>query len=703
MAKRKNDPQAELPFDDPSPSDGAAGPLDGAAADEEGPATEALGADAQDDAAAGSALDDEHGPFRQMIDSYFMQYASYVICERAIPNLADGLKPVQRRILHALHEKDDGRFIKVANVVGHAMQYHPHGDASIADALINLTNKGYLIEGQGNFGNIFTGDRAAAPRYIECRLTELARTQMFNKRLTQFVPSYDGRNREPVTLPAKLPLLLMLGAEGIAVGLSTRILPHNFVELLEAQICILRKQPFQLLPDFPQGADMDASGYDNGCGSVRLRAKIEKSRPGRLVIREIPYGCSTESMVASIEEAARRKKAPVKSISDFTAERVEIELHLQAGADQDKAVDALYAFTACESTLHGNPVVIRDRRPVRLNVSDILRENTRQLLELLKGELTYRESDLLDALHNRTLTRIFIEERIYKRIEQCQTQEAVEAAIRAGLAPFRKELQRDPTAEDIEMLLALRIRRISLFDIEKNRKEIESILAELETVRKNLGRLTSYAIKALKDLIARYGALYPRQTRITRFGEVEIKELTARELRLSYDRQNGYLGWNVEGDVVAECSSYDKLLLVWKDGRYKMLAPPEKLFVDKTLLHCGKYDRDQVFTVVYSADQLTYLKRFTPGGAILNKEYSCALPDARLHLLEAGTPETLYVKYRPAKNQRIHRQSFRPETVPVKSAKARGNHMTSKSIASISTRRPADWEEDARHATLNLS
>ena len=642
------------------------------------------------------------GPLRDLIDSNFLQYASYVIRDRAIPDLDDGLKPVQRRILWSLWENDDKRFIKVANIVGHTMQYHPHGDASIGDALVTLVNRGYLIEGQGNFGNIHTGDPAAASRYIECRLTELARTQLFNEELTEFIPSYDGRNQEPVTLPAKLPLLLMTGAEGIAVGLSTRILPHNFIELLEAQIAILRKQPFEILPDFLQGADMDASGYENGNGSVRLRARIETGKAGRLVIKEIPYGCSTESLVASIEDAARRKKVPVKSINDYTAERVEVELQLQSGADPVKAIDALYAFTACEATLHGNPVVIHERRPVKMTVDEILRENTRQLLRILKGELTHRENDLLDAWHTRTLTRIFIEERIYKRIEQCKTQAAVTDAVLKGLAPFRKELQRDPSPEDVDMLLALRIRRISLFDIEKNKKEIESILAELKAVRKNLARPTAYAIAEIKALIKQYRGLYPRRTRVTSFKTVEIKELTARELRIGYDRQNGYLGWAVEGDTLLECSSYDKLLLIWKNGRYKTLAPPEKLFVDKTLLYCGKPDREKVFTLVYTSDQLTYMKRFTIGGTILNKDYLCTLPDARVHLLQEGTPETLYVKYRPAKNQRIHRQTFQPGTIPVKGAQARGNHMTSKSIERIATQQPAGWEDDVRTATLPL-
>ncbi len=643
---------------------------------------------------------EEHGPLKTMIDDYFMQYASYVICERAIPNLADGLKPVQRRILHALHEMDDGRFIKVANVVGHTMQYHPHGDASIADALVNLTAKGFLIEGQGNFGNIHTGDRAAAPRYIECRLTELARTQVFNKHLTETIASYDGRKQEPVTLPSKLPLLLMTGAEGIAVGLSTRILPHNFIELLEAQVACLRKKPFTLLPDFPQGACMDASGYEDGDGSVKLRARIESGRGHRLVIREIPFGATTESVIASIEEAARRKKVPVKSISDYTSDHVEIELTLQQGAAPDRAIDALYVFTACQNSLTANMVVIHNRRPAKMTVTEILRENTAQLLRILEGELKHREHELLEALHARTLTRIFIEERIYKRVEKCKTQEAVNQAVLRGLEPFHKELQRAPDAADVDMLLSLRIRRISLFDIEKNKKDIAALRTELEQVRANLAKPVPYAVDILKKLIKKYRDRHPRRTRIAAFKPVEVKALTARELTVGYDKESGYLGTAVSGAMHVECSSYDKLALIWADGRYKVIPPPEKMFVDHTLLHAGKADRDKIFTMVYTAQGLTYVKRFALGGAILSKEYLCTLPDARIRFLEEGTPEALYVKYRPAKNQRIHQQTFQPGTLPVKGAKARGNHMTSKSIARIATKKPAGWENEAQNGLM---
>src|SRR5579862_9259581 len=409
-------------------------------------------------------------PLHRRVNTSFLEYASYVIRDRAIPHIADGLKPVQRRILWALHRADDGRFTKVANVVGDTMKFHPHGDASIGDALVVLANKRYLIEGQGNFGNIFTGDPPAAARYIECRLTDLARTELFNDEITEFVPSYDGRNKEPVTLPSKLPLTLMLGTEGIAVGLSARILPHNFPELLEAQIAILKKQPFKCLPDFQTGGLMDARDYQDGKGSVKVRARIKAKDESTVLITEIPPSTTTDSLMASIEDAARKGKLKVKSINDFTSENVEIEIKCPGGVDAEKMVDALYAFTNCEVTIASRITVIKNNRPVELTVSEVLRENTAQLVAVLKRELELREKQLLDELHYRTLERIFIEERIYKAIEKCKTNEAVFAAVYDGFKPFKKELVREMVDADVERLLQVRIRRISLFDINKHRE-----------------------------------------------------------------------------------------------------------------------------------------------------------------------------------------------------------------------------------------
>jgi len=649
-------------------------------------------------------LHEEHGPLKKLVDFNFLQYATYVICDRAIPTLEDGLKPVQRRILHALKEKDDGRFIKVANIVGHTMQYHPHGDASIADALVTLTNKRYLIEGQGNFGNIYTGDRAAASRYIECRLTPLARNEIFNKELTEWIPSYDGRNKEPVTLPCKLPLMLMLGADGIAVGLSTSILPHNFIELLEAQIEILREKKrtpveLNLLPDFQTGGLMDVSEYNKGNGKIKLRGKIETRKNNCLVITELPHGVTTETLTASIEDAVKKKKVPVRAIDDFTAEKVEIELTLSQGALQDKAIEALYAFTKCENSVSSRLICLRENRPVEMTVDEVLRFNTQQLLEILEGELTLKKNKLLDEFHNKTLVQIFVENRIYKKIEQCKTYEAVIKAIYKGLEPFKKQLKRKIVDEDIEMLLGVRIKRISLFDIEKNRKDIDDILAELAQVEKDLKGLKGYATRYLKRLIKEYKAEYPRRTEKSSFKEVEVRELTATELQIKRD-ENGYIGTNVKGETILECSSLDKLLVVWTNGQYKVMPPPEKLFVDGNLERCEIFDRDKQFTAVYTDSRITYLKRFKVGGAIMNREYFLTQGEkSKLQLLVDGAPEAIYVKYNKAKNQRIHQQRFSPAEIAVKGVKSRGNRMTTKSIKYIGSEPGRWWDHDDEDST----
>src|SRR6266702_3781648 len=505
-------------------------------------------------------------PFHRRVDRSFLDYASYVIRDRAIPNLADGLKPVQRRILWALHEKDDGRLIKVSTVAGHAMQYHPHGNASIEDALVVLVNKRYLIEGQGNFGNIFTGDIAAAPRYIECRLTELARSEIFNDEITEFVPSYDGRNQEPIALPSKLPLLLMLGTEGIAVGMSSRILPHNFPELLQAQIAILKKQPFKCLPDFQTGGLMDARGYKDGIGEIKVRAKIKIKDDSTVLIKEVPPTTTTDSLMASIEDASRKGKIKVKSVNDFTSEVVEIEIKAPGGVSAEQLVDALYAFTDCEVTIASRIVVIRNNRPAELAVSDVLRENTTQLVETLKRELELRAAKLQDELHYRALERIFIQERIYKKIEQCKTNETVLAAVEDGFKPFRKELARDLAAADVERLLQVRIRRISLFDINRHREEMEKAQADLAETRKNLKNLTKYVIGHLEALLVKYGPLYPRLTKSSRYDEVDAKEAAFKAFKVAYDREPGYVGHKVSGEEFnVDCTKFDKIILVFKD------------------------------------------------------------------------------------------------------------------------------------------
>ncbi|HWV98314.1 MAG TPA: DNA topoisomerase IV subunit A [Candidatus Acidoferrum sp.] len=642
-------------------------------------------------------------PLHRRVNRSFLDYASYVIRDRAIPNLADGLKPVQRRILWALHQMDDGRFMKVANVTGQTMKYHPHGNASIDDALVVLTNKRYLIEGQGNFGNIFTGDPAAAPRYIECRLTQLAREELFNDEITEFVPSYDGRNQEPVTLPSKLPLLLMLGTEGIAVGMASRILPHNFPELIEAQIAILKKQPFKCLPDFQTGGLMDARGYKDGAGEIKVRAKIKVKDESTVLIKELPPTTTTESLTDSIEDASRKGKIKVKSINDFTSEEVEIEVKAPSGVSAQQLVDALYAFTDCEVTIASRIVVIRNNRPVEMTVSEVLRENTDQLVEILKRELELKQSKLQDELHFRTLERIFIEERIYKRIEHCKTNEAVQAAVVEGFKPFRKQMHRELAAADVERLLQVRIRRISLFDINQHREEMEKVKAELEETRRNLKNLTKYVIAHLDALLAKYGPVYPRQTKSSRYDEVDAKEVAFKSFKVAYDRDSGYVGHKVSGEEFkVDCTKFDKLIMVFRDGHYQVVELPEKLFVGPDVFYAGLPERDRVFTCAYTNREATYLKRFTFGGTILNKIYHCIPPKSKVLFFEPDTPAELFIKYKPAPYQKINQQTCAPSQVEVKGPKTRGRQISIKDVSSINSKPSRGWDPEALTTKLEF-
>lgn len=643
-------------------------------------------------------------PLHKRMDRSFLEYASYVIRDRAIPSLADGLKPVQRRILWAMHRMDDGKLHKVANVVGQTMPFHPHGDASIEDAIVVLTNKRYLIEGQGNFGNIFTGDPPAASRYIEARLTELARTELFNDELTEFVPTYDGRNQEPVALPCKLPLLLMLGTEGIAVGLSARILPHNLIELLQAQVAILEDKPFKLVPDFPTGGLMDAKDYDDGRGSVRVRARIRVKDEDTVVITEIPPGTTTDSLIGSIEDAAKKGKLKVKSIDDFTSEKVEIAVDVPKGVDPRKLVDALYAFTQCEQSISSRIVVIRDNRPVEMTVSEVLRANTAQLVDLLRRELELKRDKLELELHQKTLVQLFVENRIYKRIETAKTAEAVQREIHEGFKPLRKQMRRDLTDDDVEMLLRVPIRRISLFDIQKHRDEMEKMQAELNQTLKHLKNVTGFAIARLKGLITRHGPDFPRLTRSGRFDEVEAKDVAFKTFKVSYDRESGYVGYKVSGDeFTLMCSKFDKLLLVFRDGRYKVVELPEKLFVGQDLIQCLHPDRDRVFTMAYSTRDATWMKRFTFGGTILGKEYQlCPEPKSKVLFFEAETPEIVYIKYKPVPHQRVGQQTAKPADLAVKNAKSRGHQVSIKDVASINSRKPRNWDDSEPTTALKF-
>ncbi|MEW6218018.1 MAG: DNA topoisomerase IV subunit A [Thermodesulfobacteriota bacterium] len=562
---------------------------------------------------------------KRLFEKNFVEYSSYVIRDRAIPELEDGLKPVQRRLLHTLYKMDDGRFHKVAGVVGETMKLHPHGDASIYAALVNLANKGFLIDRQGNFGNIYTGDAASAARYIECRLSPLARETLFNPDLTEFVPSYDGRTEEPVALPARLPLLLMQGAEGIAVGMATRILPHNFGELLHAQKAILRGEPFVLYPDFPTGGLVDVAGYDAGNGRVRCRARLEKKDERTIVIREIPYGTTTESLIDSVEKAARAGKIKIGAINDYTAETVEIEIRLARGVSAQDTIPALFAFTDCELAIVPSLTVIRDNTPVILTVTEVLRHNTKKLVQDLERELTIERGRLLDQLQAQTLEQIFIEERLYKGIEESGSLKAALAAIAEGIAPFRERLVREATFEDLERLLEIRIRRISRYDIDKRRREIKATRDEIALVEKKLTDLVGVALTYLDHLLDKYAAAHPRRSEIASFEEVVAREVAPANLTVGYDREHGLLGHGIKAASGEgfPCSEYDRVLLFFRDGRYKVIAAPEKLYVGPDLLWAGRLEEGLIFNLLYrhGTDNLTYAKRFGTPKFILDKEY----------------------------------------------------------------------------------
>jgi topoisomerase IV subunit A len=633
------------------------------------------------------------GPFKRLMEDNFLKYAAYVIRDRAIPDLDDGLKPVQRRILFSLHENDDGKFTKVANIVGYCMQFHPHGDASISEALISLANRSYLIDRQGNFGNLFTGDPPAASRYIECRLTDLARNELFNEELTEFTPSYDGRKQEPVTLPAKIPLLLMLGAEGIAVGLSTRILPHNFCELIAAQIAILNKKPFSILPDFQQGGLMDAQAYDDGRGHILVRARIEQRNERTLVIRELPFGATTESLIASIEEAARKGKIKIRGINDFTAGEAEIEIQFPPEQNLNRAVEALYAFTQCQTQIGSRIIVIKDNKPVEMSVSQILRYNTTRLVDILRRELQRRRRRITEDLHSLSLASFFIEKRIYKKIETCQSSEAVQHAVIEGLQPFRGQLQRDITLQDVERLLSIPIRRISLFDLGKNRKDIERLREELTETEKDLAGLIPYAIQYLRLLLRKHGENYPRRTQLETFGEISQRELTAGELTIAYDRVKGYIGHAVDGDHLLACSPLDRLLLVWKDGRAKIIPPPEKLFVDTSLCYCDILDRERLMVLAYEWDFFTHIKQFSVGGLMTNRESRLTPKGSNIRFLSDNTPGKLFVRYAADQRSKISQQEFSLRRLPVTDRDAKGLVLTAKQIEFIGSAKPDDWDD----------
>ncbi|MFP4013599.1 MAG: DNA topoisomerase IV subunit A [Chitinispirillaceae bacterium] len=620
-----------------------------------------------------------------LYNTNFLEYASYVIKDRAIPHIDDGLKPVQRRILHTLHEVDDGKFHKVANVVGQCMKYHPHGDASIGDALVTLANKEQFIDKQGNFGNILTGDPASAVRYIECRLSPLAREALFNPEITEYVDSYDGRNREPVTLPAKLPVLLALGAEGIAVGMSTRVLPHNLIELLEAQIAFLQGEQLLVFPDFPTGGFADVSDYNDGNGKVLVRAKLDTSDPKRILIKELPFGTTTESIIASIENAARKGKLKIAGISDFTAENVEIEVRLARGVHTEDTVDALYAFTDCESSISVNLMVIKDDKPTVMSVTEVVRHNAEKLVEILKAELKLEERKLNDKLHAKTLEQIFIENRIYKRIEEKTTADAVIKAVFDGLAPFKKQIRREVTVEDVETLLRIPIRRISLYDINRAKKEMQDIKNRLKEIRDSLNSIIDFSVSFLQKLIDKYKSQFPRRTELVSFKKVDVREAAQRNLKLRYDKDTGYLGHEVNGNVLFDVSPYDRVLVIRKSGTYSVIDVPDKLFVDKGMLYCGFVDKDLVFNVIYRDDatKFPYLKRCRIEKFILNKSYTLVPDNCTILRFSTDSDSVVTLEYKPKPRLKVLAESFFVKDYLVKGVKAVGVRLANKELKSI--------------------
>ena len=582
----------------------------------------------------------ERGKLHQLFDTNFLDYTSYVIRERAIPDADDGLKPVQRRILQTLANMDDGRFHKVANVVGETMKLHPHGDQSIFDALVNLANKGYLIDRQGNYGNIFTGDQASAPRYIECRLSPLARETLFNKDLTEFVDSYDGRMQEPVRLPAKIPLLLLLGAEGIAVGMATKIMPHNFGELLQAQIAYLRGEDFVLYPDFPRGGIIDVSEYNRGNGRIRCRVRLNQPDARTIVITELPATITTQSLIESIEKAAKANKLKIASINDYTAEKVEVEIKLARGVLAEETIDALYAFTDCELSVSPSLIAIEENMPRQLQVEDVLRRNTDRLLRNLQTELTI-ELDRLEARwHARKLEQIFIEERLYKQIEEQTNYKAVTNTVREALAPYAEELQRKITTEDVERLLEIRIRRISRYDINRQLRELREIEKGIAQIKRDLTDMVGFTIRYLEELLGKYGPLFPRRSELRAFDEVDARAAALSNLHVGYNRESGFLGHKVKieeakTDLELHCSEYDRLLMIFRDGRYKVVPVPDKLFVGPDIYWLGVVENTLVFNLVYrhGPENLAYVKRFAMPKFILNREYRLFEEDKRSAIL----------------------------------------------------------------------
>ena len=623
-----------------------------------------------------------------MYKNWFLDYASYVILERAVPHVEDGLKPVQRRILHAMKCCDDGRYNKVANIVGQAMQYHPHGDASIKDALVQLGQKDLLIDCQGNWGNILTGDEAAAARYIEARLSKFALDVVFNKKTTEWMRSYDGRNEEPVTLPIKFPLLLAQGTEGIAVGLASKILPHNFNELISACIAHLKGEDFQLLPDFPTGGLMDASRYNDGLrgGAVKVRARISKVDKRTLVITEIPFSTTSESIKESIIKANEKGKIKIKKVDDLTADKVEIVIHVANDESSDKTIDALYAFTSCEVSISPNSCVIIDEKPCFMGVKEILRRSADHTRSLLGLELQIKLGELNEAWHAASLERIFIENKLYQLIEGCRTREAAYEAVDKGLEPFKKKLRREVTMEDVQRLTELKFIRISRYDTDKADNEIKKIEEDIKATKHDLDHLTDYAIAYYERIREKYGKDRDRRTEIREFDAIEATKVAVTNAKLYVDRAEGFFGIGKsmkDAEFVCDCSDIDDVIVILKDGRYVITKVSDKAFFDKNIYYIGVFKRNDERTIY------NVLYRDGRGGAIMMKR--CAIKSItrdKEYDLTKGTPksEILYMSVNPNGEAEVLKIYFRPRprlkkviseldfsTVAIKGRQSQGN------------------------------
>ena len=564
-----------------------------------------------------------------MYKDWFLDYASYVILERAVPSLEDGFKPVQRRILHSMKDLDDGRFNKVANVVGHTMQYHPHGDASIADAMVQIGQKDLLIETQGNWGNILTGDRSAASRYIEARLSKFALEVVFSPKITKWQSSYDGRRKEPINLPVKFPLLLAQGGEGIAVGLSTKILPHNFIELIDSSIKCLKGQKFIIYPDFPTSGIIDISNYNDGLrgGRIKVRARISQLNKNTLVISQIPFTTTTSSLIDTIVKANDNGKIKIKKIEDNTANDVEVLVHLPSGVSPDKTIDGLFAFTSCETSISPLGCVIENNKPLFIGVSEILEKSTDRTKKLLKLELEYKRGDFENQWHYASLERIFIENRIYRDIENVETWEGVIKAISEGLQPFTNDLKREVVEDDIVRLTEIKIKRISKFDIDKAQIKIESIESELEKITFHLNNLTDFAISYFKNLKSVYGKNKKRKTEIRIFDDVDAKKVVVKNSKLYVNREEGFIGTSIRKDeFVEECSDIDDIIAFTEEGKMMVTKIDSKKFIGKNIKHVAvfkKKDKRTVYNMIYRDGKkgTSYIKRFSVTGVTRDKDY----------------------------------------------------------------------------------